>query len=261
MRAYQFPQPETVQETVVSSFGGVDFRTHPTKLPLSRSPDMQNLICDQNDYLVKRTGWQTKHNYGAPIYGLFPLPDNVGCAVHTGKKLYARQPDGTQTELCADMNEDFSQSFVMGGVLYLLDGATFRAVRRKESGDGWEAVRVQDIAYVPTTTISAQPTGGGTSYEAVNLLTPKRINTFIGNGSATQFQVDCTKLDLGAITATVDGQPATVSSVNRTTGLVTLASPPPNSNGLANVSISFSKSVSGYTDKINHCRFDGLYGG
>ena len=62
MRAYQFPQPETVHETIVSSFGGVDFRTHPTKLSLSRSPDMQNLICDQNDYLVKRTGWQTKHN-------------------------------------------------------------------------------------------------------------------------------------------------------------------------------------------------------
>ena len=61
MRAYQFPQPETVHETVVSSFGGVDFRTHPTKLSLSRSPDMQNLICDQNDYLVKRTGWQTQH--------------------------------------------------------------------------------------------------------------------------------------------------------------------------------------------------------
>ena len=67
MRAYQFPQPEVVQETVVSSFGGVDFRTHETKLPLSRSPDMQNMICDQNDYLVKRTGWQTQQTYGAPI--------------------------------------------------------------------------------------------------------------------------------------------------------------------------------------------------
>ena len=130
MRAYQFPQPETVQETVVSSFGGRGF-PHPSDqaAALTLLPDMQNMICDQNDYLVKRTGWQTKHNYGAPIYGLFPLPDNVGCAVHAGKKLYARQPDGTQTELCADMNEDFSQSFVMGGVLYLLDGATFRAVR------------------------------------------------------------------------------------------------------------------------------------
>src|SRR5699024_8010570 len=105
------------------------------------------------------------------------------------------QSDGRQTELCADMKEGFSQSFIMNGVLYLLDGQTLRAVRRKASEDGWEAVRVQDIAYVPTTTISAQPTGGGTSYEAVNLLTPKRINTFLGNGTATQFQVDARDLD------------------------------------------------------------------
>ena len=261
MRAYQFPQPETVHETVVSSFGGVDFRTHPTKLSLSRSPDMQNLICDQNDYLVKRTGWQTQHTYDAPVYGLFPLPDRTGCAVHAGKKLYIRQPDGTQAEVCADMQEDFTQSFVMSGVLYLLDGAAFRAVRRNASGDGWEAVRVQDIAYVPTTTISAQPTGGGTSYEAVNLLTPKRINTFIGNGSATQFQVDAKELDDAAVTATVNDEAVEVSSVNRETGLVTLAAAPANGNGLANVSIAFSKTVEGYTDKINRCRFAGLYGG
>lgn len=261
MRAYQFPQPETVHETVVSSFGGVDFRTHPTKLSLSRSPDMQNLICDQNDYLVKRTGWQTQHTYDAPVYGLFPLPDRTGCAVHAGKKLYIRQPDGTQAEVCTDMQEDFTQSFVMSGVLYLLDGAAFRAVRRNASGDGWEAVRVQDIAYVPTTTISAQPTGGGTSYEAVNLLTPKRINTFIGNGSATQFQVDAKELDDAAVTATVNDEAVEVSSVNRETGLVTLAAAPANGNGLANVLIAFSKTVEGYTDKINRCRFAGLYGG
>ncbi|WP_346705539.1 hypothetical protein [uncultured Agathobaculum sp.] len=261
MRAYQFPQPETVHETVVSSFGGVDFRTHPTKLSLSRSPDMQNLICDQNDYLVKRTGWQTKHTYDAPVYGLFPLPDSGGCVVHAGKKLYIRQSDGTQTELCSDMKEDFSQSFIMNGVLYLLDGQAFRAVRRKASEDGWEAVRVQDIAYVPTTTISAQPTGGGTSYEAVNLLTPKRINTFLGNGTATQFQVDATDLDDAAVTAAVDGKAVTVSSVNRSNGVITLASPPANGNGLANVAITFSKTVEGYADKINHCRFAGLYGG
>lgn len=124
------------------------------------------------------------------------------------------------------MNEAFSQSFVMNGVLYLLDGQTYRAVRKNSAGTAWEAVKVQDVAYVPTTTISAQPTGGGTSYEAVNLLTPKRINTFIGNGSATQFQVDAKNLDDTEVTAAVNGASVTVSSVNRTTGLITLASAP-----------------------------------
>ena len=261
MRAYQFPQTEIERMTVVSRFGGVDFRTHPTKVSLSRSPDMQNMICDQNDFLVKRTGWKTQYTYTAPIYGLFLMPDGSGFAVHAGTKLYFRPVEGTQAELCSDMNEDFSQSFVMSGVLYLLDGQTYRAIRRNEDDDGWEAVKVQDIAYVPTTTISAAPTGGGTSYEDVNLLTPKRINTFIGNGSATQFQVDAKDLDDTAVTAEVGGTAVTVSSVNRTTGLVTLASAPANGNGLANVSIAFSKTVSGYADKINKCRIAGLYGG
>ena len=261
MRAYQFPYPETERETVVSRFGGADFRTHPTKVSLSRSPDLQNQICDQNDYLVKRTGWKTQQSYGAPLFGLFPLPDGSGLAVHAGTKLYARPATGTQTELCTDMNEAFSQSFVMNGVLYLLDGQTYRAVRKNSAGTAWEAVKVQDIAYVPTTTISAQPTGGGTSYEAVNLLTPRRINTFIGNGSATQFQVDAKNLDDTDVTAAVNGASVTVSSVNRTTGLITLASAPANANGLANVSITFSKTVTGYADKINQCRFAGLYGG
>lgn len=261
MRAYQFPQTETEHTTLVSRFGGVDFRTHPTKVSLSRSPDMQNLICDQNDFLVKRTGWKTQYSYTAPIYGLFPLPDGSGFAVHAGNKLYCRPSTGNQAELCTDMNAAFSQSFVMNGVLYLLDGQTYRAVRRNAANTAWEAIKVQDIAYVPTTTISAEPTGGGTSYEAVNLLTSKRINTFIGNGSATQFQVDAKDLDETAVTATVNGQAVTVSSVNRATGLITLAAAPANGNGLANVSIAFAKTVSGYADKINKCRFAGLYGG
>ena len=181
--------------------------------------------------------------------------------MHAGTKLYARPATGTQAELCTDMDEAFSQSFVMNGVLYLLDGQTYRAVRKNSAGTAWEAVKVQDVAYVPTTTISAQPTGGGTSYEAVNLLTPKRINTFIGNGSATQFQVDAKNLDDTEVTAAVNGASVTVSSVNRTTGLITLASAPANANGLANVSITFSKTVTGYADKINQCRFAGLYGG
>ena len=222
MRSYEFPYPETEQQTVVSRFGGIDCRTHPTKVSLSRSPDMQNMICDQNDFLVKRTGWRTQAQFDAPIYGLFAMPDGVGCAVHAGAKLYFRTPDGTQTELCADMNEAFSQSFTMKGVLYLMDGKTYRAVRKSSKNTAWEAVSVSGTAYVPTTTISAAPTGGGTSYEAVNLLTPKRINTFIGDGTATQFKVDATDLDETAVTAEVNGSAVTVSAVNRSTGLVTL---------------------------------------
>ena len=163
------------------------------------------MICDQNDFLVKRTGWRTQAQFNAPIYGLFAMPDGVGCAVHAGAKLYFRAPDGTQTELCADMNEAFSQSFTMKGDAVPDGRQNLSCGAQKQQNTAWEAVSVSGKAYVPTTTISAAPTGGGTSYEAVNLLTPKRINTFIGDGTATQFKVDATDLDETAVTAEVNG--------------------------------------------------------
>ena len=73
--------------------------------------------------------------------------------------------------------------------------------------------------------------------------------------------MDATDLDETAVTAEVNGSAVTVSAVNRSTGLVTLAAAPANGNGLANVSIAFAKTVSGHADKINKCRFAGLYGG
>ena len=60
------------------------------------------------------------------------------------------------------------------------------------------------------------------------------------------------------MTVTVGGEKAAVSSVNRKTGVVTLASAPANANGAANVVITFCKTVKGNADKINKCRFAGL---
>ena len=260
MRGYRFPSTETEHQTVISRFGGADFRSHPTKVSLTRSPDLQNLVCDRNDFLVKRTGWQVQQRYDAPVYGIFSAPDGAGAFIHTGADLYFRAENGGQTVLCRDMNGAFSQAFTMNGVLYLLDGARFRAVRRGEGG-AWEAVRVQSIAYVPTTTVSAPPAGGGASLEAVNLLTGKRINTFVGDGKSTEFHLDARELDRVPLTAAVDGTEVAIASVDYDAGTVALASAPADGQGRDNVSIAFSKTVPGAADTINRCRIAGLYGG
>lgn len=260
MRGYRFPSTETEHQTVISRFGGADFRSHPTKVSLTRSPDLQNLVCDRNNFLVKRTGWQVQQRYDAPVYGIFSAPDGSGAFIHTGADLYFRAENGQQTVLCRDMNGAFSQAFTMNGVLYLLDGARFRAVRRGEGG-AWEAVRVQSIAYVPTTTVSAPPAGGGASLEAVNLLTGKRINTFVGDGKSTEFHLDARELDRVPLTAAVDGTEVAIASVDYDAGTVALASAPADGQGRDNVSIAFSKTVPGASNTINKCRIAGLYGG
>lgn len=259
MRSYHFPSVKTEHQTVISRFGGADFRSHPTKVTLTRSPDLQNLVCDRNDFLVKRTGWKTVERYDAPVYGVFPAPDGEGAFVHAGVNLYFRPVSGAQSLLCSSMNGAFSQAFTMNGVLYLLDGACFRAVRR--NGGTWTAERVQDSAYVPTTTVSASPAGGGTSLEAVNLLTGRRINTFIGDGKSTEFCLDAAGLDRIPLTAAVNGAEVAIASVDYDKGRVALASAPPDGQGHDNVSIAFSKTVPGAAAKINRCRIAGLYGG
>ena len=190
---------------------------------------------------------------------MFPAPDGEGAFVHAGVNLYFRPVSGAQSLLCSSMNGAFSQAFTMNGVLYLLDGACFRAVRR--NGGAWTAERVQDSAYVPTTTVSASPAGGGTSLEAVNLLTGRRINTFIGDGKSTEFCLDAAGLDRIPLTAAVNGAEVAIASVDYDKGRVALASAPPDGQGHDNVSIAFSKTVPGAAAKINRCRIAGLYGG
>jgi hypothetical protein len=48
--------------------------------------------------------------------------------------------------------------------------------------------------YVPTTTIGRKPSGGGKEYEDVNLLTGRRINSFVPDGESKAFHLDATNI-------------------------------------------------------------------
>ncbi|MDO4287480.1 MAG: hypothetical protein Q4C40_07130 [Eubacteriales bacterium] len=245
--AYQFPDAEPVQELTVGRFAGVDFANHPTKVDWSRSPDACNMIANETYFPVKRTGYKQRARFDGKIYGLHRLKDAILC--HAGNKLWRLNPDTTTTLLYQDMNEATSTSFLMGGKLWLLDGKTYLVY------DDEAIQRVQDIAFIPTTTIGSPPQGGGTSLEAVNMLTPWRINTFVGDGKSTEFHLDSRMIDLGSVQcAEYD-----IQSVNTVTGVVTFQTAPPDAGGLANVVIQFAKT--GNHADINKCRICGLYGG
>lgn len=261
MRAYQFARAETVHELTAETFGGADFSTHPTKVALSRSPDMKNMQAGERHFLVKRTGYKRVCTPGAAVYGLFALPGDTGEALcHSGDTLYLLGRDGALTALVQGAATRPSAAFHMGGKLYLLDGAVYRVIAKNAAG-AWQARAVSEIAFVPTTTIAAPPGGGGTPFEAVNLLSARRINTFVGDGAATQFTLDARDIDDAPVTATVDGAAMTVTAIDRAAGVVTLAAAPKSGAGLANVTITFSKTVPGYAEKIGKCRIAGLYGG
>lgn len=244
---YQFSEADAVQELTIERFAGVDFATHPTKVDWTRSPDACNMIANDTYFPVKRTGYRRRAKFDDTIYGLHRKGEEVLC--HAGNKLWKLSDDGAHIKLYSAMNTEKSTSFVMGGKLWILDGATYLVY------DGKTAQPVRNIAYVPTTTIGSPPTGGGTSLEAVNLLTPRRINTFVGDGTSKVFQLDSKEIDVDSVQCDA----FTIDMVNEITGKVTFSEAPPDEDGLANVVISFSKTVQG--DSIDKCRICGMYGG
>lgn len=244
---YQFAAADTVQELSVDRFAGVDFSGNDTKIDWSRSPDACNMIADDSGYPVKRTGYRKKYQFDGSVYGIHVLDDKLLC--HAGTNLYHMDDNGTAHLLYTGMNTARSVSFVMNGKLWLLDGKTYLVY------DGTQVQPVRSIAYVPTTTIGSPPEGGGTTLEAVNLLTPKRINTFVGDGKTKIFQLDCEDIDVDSVTC----KEYTVDWVNAATGRVCLTTAPQDAGGLSNVTIQFSKTVG--TSCIDACRIFGLYGG
>ncbi|MDO5548286.1 MAG: hypothetical protein Q4F79_07340 [Eubacteriales bacterium] len=238
----------SVQEMTIERFAGVDFSTDPTKVDPTRSPDACNMIADATYFPVKRTGYRGLMSFGVPIYGLHRLDEHI--LVHAGTKMY-RMLDSSAVALYEGMAEGPSRSFRMNGKLWILDGKTYLVY------DGVQVVPVRSCAFVPTTTIGAPPAGGGESLEAVNMLTPYRINTFVGDGTTKTFQLDCRQIDADSVTCSG----YTIASVNVNRGTVTFANAPEDGDGLANVVIQFAKTVPEYSGKIDRCRIFGLYGG
>ena len=230
-----------------TQFLGVDFANEETKVDVRRSPWAPNITADLAGMPETRVGYETTNTYSAQINGLHVYHDSL--LVHAGTGLY----NGNELVFNGLANAK-SVSFVMNGILYLLDGSGYY------SYDGTIAGAV--AGFVPTTTIGRMPTGGGTTLEAVNLLTPRRKNSFTTDGTATVFQLDATELDDSAVIVHVGGvaQESTAYTVDRAAGTVTFVTAPPDDAGVDSVVIEFSKTIAGYRARIEGCTICATYG-
>jgi len=250
-----------------AEFRGVDFSTDPTQVDPRRSPAALNLISDLAGFPEKRPGWRSVAAFSGRVNGLFYAVLKSGTGyffVHAGNALY-RYIEGEAPELVAEgLADEKSTGFVHAGRLFLLDGSRYSVVLEQENG--LALLPVSDIAFVPTTSIAMSPTGGGTAFEAVNLLTPWRKNSFAGTESDRVFQLDTADLDDAPVTAVVNGVQMAEGAgftVDRKAGKVTFAAAPGVSAGGAgvdNVVITFAKTVPGYLERINRCRCFAFFG-
>ena len=234
---------------VYSSFRGVDFRGE--EINLVRSPDSLNVWKDYKETESIRTRPKMKEfeAFENPIYGIFfyKVGNKEMQLVHSGTTLY-QIVNGTRTVLYNGLKPSQSSSFIYNNIWYFKDGINYLQYDGEEIGEV--------VGYAPTTSIGRKPSGGGTQYEDVNMLTGIRVNSFLGDGESREFVLDAREIDSDfQPLAFVNDEEVTGFTVNTVEGKITFneAPPEPLTVGQDNVKIKFRRTVPGYRNRINNC--------
>ena len=251
----------SIQRTIYSTFRGADFSTDPSLVERYRSPLCTNIIADGGGMPQKRSGWRTLHRQPVDgrVNGIFsaPFDGETQKLAHVGTKLYLFDDDEILDQLAVGLPDHKSRSAYMNGKLWIVTGGGYWVY------DGTNAVKVSGSgAYVPTTVITRMPTGGGVSYEDINMLTPYRKNAFQTDGEAVTFTLDSSIDDTGDVTCWVWGEEVTPQSIDRANGTVTFETAPaaPEAGQADGLVIEFPHTVEGYTERIDKCTIISTYG-
>ena len=231
---------------IYSGFRGVDFRGE--EINLMRSPDSLNVWKDykETESIRTRPGMKKQTDFADKVYGIYFYKNMQ--IVHSGSNLY-RIAAGEKTLLKSGVKAARSDAFVYENKWFFKDGANYLE---------YDGLEIKDIeAYVPTTTIARKPMGGGTKYEDVNMLSPRRKNSFLADGGSFDFYLDTVNIDRDFMpVVTVNGENSTDFTVDYTQGKISFvakAPDAPQTDGQDNVIVEFSKTIQGYSDGILKC--------
>ncbi len=236
-----------------SNFKGVDFSNRKDEVSLYRSPDALNVWKNYKGTngrcIETRPEMELLSELDNTIYGLFfyEINQENHMIIHSGTKLYDIYNQEKKL-IYEGMNPRKSYSFVFSNIFFLKDGINYL----EYDGDKCKEV----TGYIPTTSISRSPSGGGAQYEDVNLLSDYRINSFCSDGESTKYYLDVESFDSEySPIITVDGVKVTNFIAYPSDGYIEFTEAPlkPNTEGQDNVVIQFKKKVSEYKNRINKC--------
>lgn len=277
---YSIPASQSKSYYSIDNFLGVDFTSSPIEVDKKRSPNAVNMI-NNNGYNETRNGYEIIKKLDSRINGIWniDIPNEEILLVHAGTKLYKIDSNFKEVEeLLNDLNDERSKGIYFSDYLTIFDGK--RAIIYGNTENGYKAEYIDEIGYIPTTSVGRDSSGGGTDYEKVNLMSPYRINTFLTemvettingelqNNPQTVFKLDDTNIDSVELVEilTENGNWEVLKSdkyqVDTTTGQVTLSEAPGESPvlGRDNVSIKYKKNILENTNKINKCDIATLFG-
>ena len=246
------------------NFSGVDFSNRGDEVSLNHSPNAlnvwKNYRSSNGRCIETRPDLELVKTYEDTIYGLYfyTINGTTHKIVHSGTKLYK-----DDTVIYTGMAEHKSNMFVFYGSdereskLYIMDTQNYLVY------DGTTVEKVEDIAYIPTTSISRAPLGGGAKSNDVNLLSDYRINSFCADGTSTEYKLDVESMDDDYTPRVwIDGTELTTGfTPNYESGKIVFDTAPeePLTAGQDNVFIQFKKYVDGYKERIINCTLMELF--
>lgn len=267
MARFTTPEPKKKYQYEIENFLGIDLSTAPNNVAKNRSPSCPNMVRDTVGKVKKRDGITLIKSFDGTgdgkINGKHSLYNGstVKRIIHTGTNIYLDEP--VPTLLYSTANDHISVSKQINGKLWILDGANYIVF------DGTAIKSASIGATVPTILIARTPTGGGTPLQEINLIQPKMTVRFAGTISDKVYYLphasinsvdEVKKLNANGTFSTLVLN--TDYTVDTTAGKVTFTIEPGISpiTGEDNVYITYSKTITGYADRINKCDVSILYG-
>ena len=257
-RAFFPKQPKPIE---IAKYLGINEAVGETQIKLGEWAKGYNFRVTKNMKAQKRPGHQTFINFGTGnAQGIWKGQIDSKNLIITcwNGNVYAYDRDiATTSTLIADLITEGvvtilgsiadlkTQIFWFYGKLYFKNTSDFKE---------YDGTTYQDVeTYTPTVALASPPSGGGTLFEEVNLLSGKKTQTFTGDGSSILYQLAESGLDTDLLIITVNGatKVETVDfTVDRTLGQVTFTTAPINE---AIVSITWVKeSATNKALVINH---------
>lgn len=212
--------------TSINAFLGLNMNeTGSTNLKLGESPKMVNWKISRDYKLEKMYGYINKFEKRNKIrsmwFGVLGTTE-VFIFVCDGKVYNGETEIGTITD-------DITRIFEFNKKLYFINGHEYKE---------WDGTTYKEVeGYIPLVKISTTPTGVGTDYEPINVLTGKKHQTFSATGEDTIFYLaekELTSIDK----VLVNGIETTVTK-ELINGKITFANAP--EKGADNIDVYWTK--------------------
>ena len=265
----QIANVKDVTPTRVDKFLGLNIaNTGDTQLQLGESGNMENFYITNDLKLRKMYGYRTFWDFEHPIRATYPA--NLGgieyLLVATNNKLYyflksqiedyENWESVTPVEIGSIGTSTDVSFFTFDKKVYILSG-------KYQSWDGTTLEEVE--GYTPLVFINTPPAGGGLIYDEINMLSPKKHQTFNGDGTSTVYHLAqnyfTSDVDLTSVDKVIVGTTELATSdytVDTHNGTVTFNTAPP--QGMDNVDIYWTLD-DGDRSIIEGMRYGTVFGG